>query len=172
MSIEHLLLMGKWNWILLTKGWRWRSPSTSSSDVAEQLLIGEGVCRQLGIVTYHSLVSKQRKKENVQAGKQVTKLADKGEARDKERSARNSADAISSAPETKPGKEGELTTTTPANGKRKDDVSTETKESLSGEAQPQPCQWRRDVKGVCYEQIGDVRPRWKQNTRTTQCQCS
>ena len=58
----------------------------------------------------------------------MTKLADKGEARDKERSARNAADAISSVPETKPGKEGELTTTTPASGKHKDDVSTETKE--------------------------------------------
>ena len=54
-----------------------KTPLYFKLDPPEQLFLGEGVCWQLGIVTYHPFIFDQRKKKNGQAAKQETPQVDK-----------------------------------------------------------------------------------------------
>ena len=72
-------LDGKMELVIAYQGRTMQTPIYIKLDAPEQLLLGEGVCRQLGIVTYHPLVCNQRKKKNVRASQQMAKLGDKGQ---------------------------------------------------------------------------------------------
>ena len=124
-------LDGKMELDIAYQGMTMKTPIYIKLNAPEQLLLKEGVCRQLSIVTYHPIVSNRKRKESLQAGEQVAQLVDIGQARDKGKrstNARSLGSTTASVPETRPGKEeGGFTTALSAEKRHGKGVPTDWK---------------------------------------------